>query len=167
MDRVKELLIPRKTYCLLGSSGVGKTTLLNNLIGEEVFETQTVREKDGKGRHTTARRQLIILKNGAMVIDTPGMRELGNIAVDSGLEDTFSEIAVLSEQCSYNDCTHTVEEGCAVLAAVKDGIIPAKRYQNYIKMNRESNYNEMSYFEKRRKDKPFGKFYKSAIKYKR
>lgn len=167
LDRVKELLIPGKTYCLLGSSGVGKTTLLNNLINDDVFETQTVREKDGKGRHTTARRQLIIIENGAMVIDTPGMRELGNISVESGLHGTFSEIAELSDQCRYNDCTHTVEEGCAVLAAVQDGIIPGGRYQNYIKMNKESAYNEMSYLEKRQKDKQFGKLIKSVMKYKK
>lgn len=167
LDRVKELLIPGKTYCLLGSSGVGKTTLLNNLINDDVFETQTVREKDGKGRHTTARRQLIIIENGAMVIDTPGMRELGNISVESGLHGTFSEVAELSDQCCYNDCTHTVEEGCAVLAAVQDGIIPRGRYQNYIKMNKESAYNEMSYLEKRQKDKQFGKLIKSVMKYKK
>jgi ribosome biogenesis GTPase len=167
LDRVKELLVSGKTYCLLGSSGVGKSTLLNNLVGEELFETQTVREKNGKGRHTTARRHLIILKNSAMVIDTPGMRELGNIAVDSGLSDTFNEIAVLSEQCRYNDCTHTMEEGCAVLTALEDGIILKERYQNYIKMKKESAYNEMSYLEKRKKDKQFGKFVKSIMKHKK
>ncbi|UCD83334.1 MAG: ribosome small subunit-dependent GTPase A [Deltaproteobacteria bacterium] len=166
-DRVKELLVPRKTFCLIGSSGVGKTTLLNKLMGEELYETKTVREKDGKGRHTTARRQLIVLENGAMVIDTPGMRELGNIAVESGLSDTFSEIAELSEQCRYNDCTHTREGGCAVLAALKDGIITEERYQNYIKMNKESAYYEMSYWEKRQKDKQFGKLVKSVMKHKK
>ncbi len=167
LDRVKELLVSGKTYCLLGSSGVGKSTLLNNLVGEELFETQTVREKNGKGRNTTARRHLIILKNSAMVIDTPGMRELGNIAVDSGLSDTFNEIAELSEQCRYNDCTHTMEEGCAVLTALEDGIILKERYQNYIKMKKESAYNEMSYLEKRKKDKQFGKFVKSIMKHKK
>ena len=167
LDRVKDMLISGKTYCLLGSSGVGKTTLLNNLMDEALFVTQSVREKDGKGRHTTARRQLIILENGAMVIDTPGMRELGNIAVESGLYDTFNEIAELSIQCRFNDCTHSLEEGCAVLAALKDGIISKERYQNYIKMNKESVYNEMSYLEKRQKDKQFGKLIKSVMKHKK
>jgi ribosome small subunit-dependent GTPase A len=92
LDRVKELLIPRKTFCLIGSSGVGKTTLLNHLMGGALFETQTVREKDGKGKHTTNRRHLVNLKNGVLVIDTPGMRELGNIAVESSLYGTFNQI---------------------------------------------------------------------------
>lgn len=167
LDRVKRLLISGKTYCLLGSSGVGKSSLLNNLMNKEVFETQPVREKDGKGRHTTARRQLIVLENGAMVVDTPGMRELGNIAVESGLSDTFNEIATLADECRFNDCTHILEEGCAVLAALNDGRISKERYQNYIKMNKESVYNEMSYLEKRRKDKAFGKMIKSVMKHKK
>ena len=166
LDRIKELLISGKTFCLLGSSGVGKTTLLNNLMDDTLFETQTVREKDGKGRYTTNRRQLILLENGAMIIDTPGMRELGNIAVESGLCDTFNELSELSDQCRYNDCTHTQEEGCAVLAALKDGMVSKERYQNYVKMNKESAYNEMSYLEKRRKEKQFGKLCKSVMKFK-
>lgn len=164
LDRVKDILTPGNTFCLLGSSGVGKTTLLNNLIGEALFETQSVREKDGKGKHITARRQLMRLKDGAMVIDTPGMRELGNIAVDAGIYGTFDEIAELSNQCRYNDCSHVQEQGCAILAAVKDGIISQERYQNFLKLTKESAYYEMSYLEKRRKDKKFGKFVKSVMK---
>jgi len=167
VDGVKGLLTAGKTFCLLGSSGVGKTTLLNNLIGEVLFDTQAVREKDGKGRYTTSRRQLIILENGAMVIDTPGMRELGNIDVGSGLSDTFSEIVALSHQCRFSDCTHTREKGCAVLSALSEGIISHERYRNYIKMKKESAHYEMSYLEKRRKDKQFGKFCKSAKKQKK
>jgi ribosome biogenesis GTPase len=167
MDSIRELLIPGKTYCLLGSSGVGKTTLLNNLVGKAQFDTQPVREKDGKGRHVTARRQLIVLKNGAMIIDTPGMRELGNMAVESGLEDTFSEIAELSDLCRYRDCTHLREKGCAVLAAIEEGVLSESRYQNYIKMKKESAYLNMSYLEKRKKDKAFGKFVKSVMKHKK
>ncbi len=164
LDQVNERLISGKTFCLLGSSGVGKTTLLNYLMDDALFKTQTIREKDGKGRHTTTSRQLIHLKNGAMVIDTPGMRELGNIAVESGIDDTFSEIAELSNQCRYNDCTHTHEKGCAILLALKESIISEERYQNYVKMHKESAYNEMSYFEKRQKDKQFGKLCKSVMK---
>ena len=167
MQHVKELLVPRKTYCLLGSSGVGKTTLVNNLLDEVRLQTHSVREKDGKGRHITTRRQLINLQNGAMIIDTPGMRELGNFTVDTGIHSTFDEIAELSNQCRYNDCSHTHEQGCAILAALKDGIISQDRYQNFIKLNKESSFYEMSYLEKRHKDKKFGKFFKSVMKVKK
>jgi ribosome biogenesis GTPase / thiamine phosphate phosphatase len=167
LQHVKELLVPWKTYCLLGSSGVGKTTLINNLQDEVRLKTHSVREKDGKGRHITTLRQLINLKNGAMVIDTPGMRELGNFAVDTGIHSTFDEIAELSNQCRYNDCSHTQEQGCSILAALKDGIISQERYQNFIKLNKESAFYEMSYLEKKRKDKKFGKFVKSVMKEKK
>ena len=167
LQHVNGLLVPWKTYCLLGSSGVGKTTLINNLQDEARFKTHSVREKDGKGRHITTRRQLINLKNGAMIIDTPGMRELGNFAVDTGIHSTFDEIAELSNQCRYNDCSHTQEQGCSILAALKDGIISQERYQNFIKLNKESAFYEMSYLEKKRKDKKFGKFVKSVIKEKK
>ena len=167
LKNVKDLLNPGLTYCLVGSSGVGKTTLLNNLIGEPLFKTKTVREKDRKGRHATTHRQLIRLDCGAMVVDTPGMRELGNISVETGLDETFAEITELTAKCQFTDCTHENEKGCAVLKAVADGRIPEKRYQNYIKMNKESIYNELSYYEKRQKDKKFGKFIKSVIKHKK
>jgi ribosome biogenesis GTPase len=167
LKNVKELLAPRKTYCLLGSSGVGKSTLINNLLDEVRLKTHNVREKDGKGRHITTRRQLIKLKNGAMVIDTPGIRELGNFAVDTGIYGTFDEIAELSNQCRYNDCSHTQEQGCSILAALKDGIISLERYQNFVKLNKESAFYEMSYLEKKRKDKKFGKFVKSVLKEKK
>jgi len=167
LELVKELLVPWKTYCLLGSSGVGKTTLINNLLDEVRLKTHSVREKDGKGRHITTRRQLISLKDGAMIIDTPGMRELGNFAVDVGIYSTFDEIAELSNQCRYNDCSHTQEQGCAVLSALKDGIILQERYQSFVRLNKESAFYEMSYLEKKRKDKKFGKFVKSVMKNKK
>jgi ribosome biogenesis GTPase len=167
LKKIADLLTARKTYCLLGSSGVGKTTLLNNLIGESLFSTKTVREKDSKGRHATTYRQLIRLESGALVIDTPGMRELGNFSVETGIDETFSEIAELSEQCQFNDCTHVNETGCAVIKAVEDGKISPERFQNYNKMRKESMYNEMSYLEKRKKDKQFGKMCKTVMKHKK
>ena len=166
LDRIRELLIPGQTYCMLGSSGVGKTTLLNRLVNEERFATRTVREKDRKGRHATARRQLVVLENGAMVVDTPGMRELGIVLMESGLDETFRDIAELSERCRYRDCTHVHEEECAVLKAQQDGTLSVGHYQNYLKMRKESLYHGMSYFEKRQKDKTFGKFIKSVMKWK-
>ncbi|MFA7229218.1 MAG: ribosome small subunit-dependent GTPase A [Melioribacteraceae bacterium] len=164
IENLKIHFTPRETFCLLGSSGVGKTTLLNNLIHEDLYKTLPIREKDGRGRHTTSRRELILLENGSIVIDTPGMRELGMISIDSGLEETFNEIAMLSDSCRYSDCTHTIEKGCAILNAVEKGEISGERYDNYIKIYKESLYNEMSYYEKRQKDKKFGKFMHTYMK---
>jgi len=167
LDNIWALLRPGNTYCLLGSSGVGKTTLLNRLLESVVLETRTVREKDGKGRHSTTRRQLIRLKNGAMIIDTPGMRELGSLAVDSGIKSAFHEIDQLSIACRFQDCSHMQENGCAVLSAVAKGRLSRKRYQNYLKMKKESMFHEMSYQEKKKKDKQFGKLIKSVMKSKK
>ena len=164
IDTVKNSLLPGNTYCLLGSSGVGKTTLLNSILGSRQFETQPVSKKQNKGRHTTTSRELIRLENGAMLIDTPGMRELGNMSVDTGIDETFSEIIDLSQNCKFGDCSHTNEKGCAILSAIEDGELSKQRYSNYIKMKNESAFNEMSYVEKRKKDKDFGKLINSAIK---
>ena len=167
LDELAALLIPRQTYCLLGSSGVGKTTLLNHLIGKPVFKTRTVRAKDSKGRHATTIRQLNMLRGGAMVIDTPGMRELGNFAVTKGIDETFAEITQLAPSCRFRDCRHVNEKGCAVLEAVAKGRLSEERYQNFVKMNKESVHYAMSYHQKRMKDKEFGKMVKSVMKHKK
>jgi len=164
IDSVTALLKKGHSYCLLGSSGVGKTTLLNSIIGNEEFETKSVSKIQSKGRHTTTSRHLVRLDNGAMIIDTPGMRELGNISVDEGIDETFSEILALSQQCKFTDCSHTNEKGCAILAAISTGDLPEKRYQNYLKMKREAEFNQMSYSEKRKKDRKFGKLIKTTLK---
>jgi ribosome biogenesis GTPase len=153
-----------KTYCLLGSSGVGKTTLLNSIVGRGHFETESVSNKRNKGKHTTTSRELIRLESGAMLIDTPGMRELGNMSVDSGIEETFSEILELSQHCKFGNCSHTNEKDCAILSAIKENELSEQRYKNYIKMKSESAFNEMTYFEKRKKDKEFGELIKSTVK---
>lgn len=167
VDAVRELLQPRQTYCMLGSSGVGKTTLLNTLLGDDRFATRTIRDKDGKGRHTTTGRQLIQLPGGALLIDTPGMRELGNIAVKAGIEETFSEITTLAGQCRFADCSHTQEQGCAILAALDAGEILPERYESFMKLARESAFHEMSFLEKRKKDRAFGKMVKTVMKHKK
>lgn len=165
LDGLLHVLAPRKTYCLLGSSGVGKTTLLNRLVGREEFATGEVREQDGRGRHTTSRRQLVSLDNGAMIIDTPGMRELGIIGAATGLEEGFEDIGRLAAGCRYADCTHTGEEGCAVLDAVNAGQLSEERYQGFLKVKKESEFLERSYVQRRRKDKEFGKMVKSVLKH--
>jgi len=167
IDSIIDTLKSGFTYCLLGSSGVGKTTLLNSIIGDEEFATQSVSKIQSKGRHTTTSRQLVRLKNGAMIIDTPGMRELGNMSVDDGLDQTFSEILELENSCKFTNCSHTNEKGCSILAALAVGDLSAQRYKNYLKMKKESEFNQMSYLEKRKKDKDFGKFIKSNMKNKR
>ncbi len=167
LGNVKEMMQQGLTYCLLGSSGVGKTTLINKLLGESLYKTKTVSKKESKGKHVTTHRQLIRLASGALIVDTPGMRELGTFSVSTGLDETFADIITLAENCRFNDCTHVEEKGCAVVDAVERGVLSADRYQNYIKMNKESDYHEMSYLEKRRKDKQFGKHVKTVMKHKK
>jgi ribosome biogenesis GTPase len=164
IDSIISLLKNGYTYCMLGSSGVGKTTLLNSIIGNEQFETQPVSKIKSKGRHTTTSRQLVRLESGAMIIDTPGMRELGSMSVDDGLEETFSEILELIKSCKFANCTHTNEKGCAILAAIEAGDLSEQRYKNYVKMKKESEFNRLSYLEKRKKDRRLGKLIKSTLK---
>jgi ribosome biogenesis GTPase len=109
----------------------------------------------------------MMLDSGAMVVDTPGMRELGNFSIEIGIDETFAEITELSKKCQFNDCTHVSVKGCAILSAVEEGRLSADRYQNYIKMNKEFTYNEMSYLEKRKKDKQFGELCKTVMKHKK
>lgn len=164
LDSIVNILIKKKTYCLLGSSGVGKTSLLNKLIGEQKYEVNEIREKDDRGRHTTTRRQLIFLENGSMIIDTPGLRELGIFDMEEGISETFDEISNISKECLFTDCTHTHEKGCAVKQAIEDNLIDEDRYNNYLKIQKESAFYEMSYLEKRQKDKEFGKMVKRITK---
>ena len=162
-DQFRQVLRPGRTYGLLGSSGVGKTTLINRLIGRDVFKTEGV-SATGEGTHTTSRRQLIVLDQGALMLDTPGMRELGLLGADEGLAHGFEDILALVPDCRYADCSHVREPGCAVLAAVESGALSKGRYANYLKLKKESGYHEMSYVDKRKKDRAFGRFFKSAMK---
>lgn len=170
IDEIKKILKPAQTYCLLGSSGVGKTTLLNHLMGSGVnqgFQTRSVRKKDHKGRHTTTNRLLIQLANNAMIIDSPGMRELGVFSVGDGLDETFSDISDLAQSCRFGDCSHMNQKECAVLEALKEGSLDPDRYQNFLRMKKESDFYEMSFLEKKKKDKQFGKMIKSVLKHKK
>ena len=140
-----------KTIVFLGSSGVGKSTLVNTLYGREVMKTSEVRENDSRGRHTTTSRNLIMLPNGAMIIDTPGMRELGMWNAEEGISKTFSDIEQYIGTCKYSNCTHTSEPGCKILEAIENGEISKERFEQYLKLQKESQYNTDS--EKYLKDK--------------
>ena len=154
------------TYCLLGSSGVGKSTLLNNLSERTVMETGSISQSTNKGRHITSHRELVILENGGILIDNPGMREVGIADNAAGLEITFSKITSLSSFCRFQDCTHTVEKGCAVTEALEQGELDYSSYDNYLKMEREKSRFESTLADRRKKEKDFGKMLKNYKKYK-
>jgi ribosome biogenesis GTPase / thiamine phosphate phosphatase len=136
LDQLEPYLAPGRTVGLLGSSGVGKSTLANRLLGEDVLATADVR-RDGRGRHTTTHRELIRLPGGALLLDTPGMRELQLWADESALDETFADVAALADSCRFNDCAHGSEPGCAVRAALADGSLPPVRWESYRKLQRE------------------------------
>ncbi len=161
--QVQALMLPGKTYCLLGSSGVGKTTLINQLLGHDELATGAV-SGTGEGRHTTTRRHLVALDHGALLIDMPGMRELGILSTDEGLENSFADIAALAARCRFADCSHNNEPGCAIRKAIESGELDPAHYQSYLKLKAESAFNEMSYLDKRKKDRAFGKMVKSVLK---
>lgn len=153
-----------KTYCLLGSSGVGKSTLLNNLAGKYHMKTGEISSSINKGMHITSHRELIVLNNGAIVIDNPGMREVGIADTTSGLETTFDTIAEYSVNCRFTNCTHIHEKGCAVLSAVKSGEIDEDSYSNFRKMLKEKMHFETDSIVRKKKDKDLGKMIKSVKK---
>lgn len=150
LDDLKNTLSPGKTYCFVGSSGVGKSTIINSLVGRNVQRTKVV-SATGEGRHTTVRRELVLLENGAMVIDNPGMREFGVFGADDAIEANYSDILALAAQCRFRDCTHSNEPGCTVVNALERGEIDAEHYDNFVKLRRESEHHLLSYAEKRKK----------------
>lgn len=163
-EALKLIMEKGKTFCMLGSSGVGKSTLLNNLSGRPVMKTDSISQSTNKGRHVTSHRELIVLENGGILVDNPGMREVGIVDTADGLATTFDIIFRLSENCRFKDCTHTNEMGCLVLEAIEKGEIDKASYENYLKMEREKAHFESTIAEKRRKDKAFGKILRNYKK---
>jgi ribosome biogenesis GTPase len=163
IDQVRELIQTGKTYCLLGSSGVGKTTLINRLVGGSDLATGAV-SHTGEGRHTTTRREIIALEHGGFLIDMPGMRELGVLGASEGIDDCFADIQAYSPNCRFANCTHSSEPGCAIQSAVAQGELDPAHLQNYLKLKKESEFHQMSHLEKRNKDRAFGKFVRSVTK---
>ncbi len=155
---LKKVLLPGKTYLLLGTSGVGKSTIVNNLAGEDYQAIYEVRETDSKGRHMTTSRELYLLHNGVMLLDSPGLRELQLWEGDAGLKDVFTDVEELTASCKFLDCRHESEPGCAVRAAVAEGVLSEERYLSYVKLKRELAYldtrkSEKSWREKKAKDR--------------
>ena len=163
IDEINAKLIRGKTYCLLGSSGVGKSTLINTIIGEKVMETDQISERIDRGKHVTTHRELIVFENGVL-IDNPGMREVGITDASDGFEMTFDEILNLAQDCKYNDCTHTNEDGCAVLAALANNDLNPESYENFLKMEKERLHFESNAQERKKKDKDLGKLIKNMKK---
>lgn len=160
IEGLKQHIYTGKTYCLLGSSGVGKSTLINSLSGEELMKTGAISNSIDRGKHVTTHRELIPLVNGAILIDNPGMREVGIADSSTGLATTFEQIYELTQACKFNDCTHTNEKGCAIQAAITSGELDEAAFANYLKMEREKEHYEATVAEKRKKDKDFGKMIK-------
>jgi ribosome biogenesis GTPase len=153
-----------KTVVLIGSSGVGKSTLINLLLGYSRQAVGEIRSSDGKGRHITSSRELIILPKGGIIIDNPGIRELQLWSSGEGISKTFQDIEELSRSCKFRDCAHEMEPGCAVKKAVKDGILSIKRLNNYKKLMKEYKYSQLrrNIYEQRKKDKELGKMYRQV-----
>jgi ribosome biogenesis GTPase len=169
LEQLKPFMQPGVTIAFTGSSGVGKSTIINKLSGTVIQETSAVREIDAKGRHTTTWRELILLSNGAILIDTPGMRELQLWNASEGLEDTFADISHLASNCHFSDCTHTVEKGCAVIAAVDQEELTLERYNSYKKLQKELAYlsvqqDQRSFLALKQKTKRIHKQYKQIIR---
>lgn len=142
IENLKKFLQPEKTIAIVGSSGVGKSTLLNTLNGAELMKVNEIRDADGKGRHTTTYRELFQLKSGTWVMDTPGLREIGVLGMKEGIEETFHDITSLFCNCKFNNCSHTQEPGCAVLKAIEEGTLDEDRWIMYTKLHAENTWGE-------------------------
>ena len=164
VEQLTPWCISGKTIAFLGSSGVGKSTLINTMLGSRTQLTKSIREDDSKGRHTTTSRSLHVLESGALLLDSPGMRELQLADCEQGVEETFAEILDLANTCRFSDCTHTNEPGCSVREAIANGSLDERRLLSYQKLMREQAFNTATLAEKRAKDREFGKMVRSVMK---
>ena len=156
-SKLSEWCRPGQTVAFLGSSGVGKSTLVNALSGTQSIATRAIREDDARGRHTTTHRQLYLLPDGCAVLDTPGIREIQLTDAEAGVADVFADLHELSAQCRFNDCRHEAEPGCAVLAALENGTIDTPRLNRWKKLVAEEQRNTASLAQRKSKDKALGK----------
>lgn len=164
LDHIQAFIQKGKTYCVTGSSGVGKSTLINNLLKKDILKTGQISHSTNKGRHITDHRELFVLENGGIIIDTPGMRELGMTDNLAGIKTTFQEIHDISLRCKFRDCKHINETGCAVIEALKNGAIDKDSFDNYQRIQKEQKRFQVTVAEKRKKDKLFGKIIKNYNK---
>jgi ribosome biogenesis GTPase / thiamine phosphate phosphatase len=163
MDKFKSYIESGKTYCFLGSSGVGKSTLINKLFGQEILKTGDISFSLNRGKHTTTSREMFFLEEGGIVVDNPGMRQVGMVDTEAGIDNSFDQIISLAKECKYPDCTHIQEPGCQILLALESGELNQSEYDNYINLKKEAGYYKMTKLEKREKDKEFGKFVKRSL----
>jgi ribosome biogenesis GTPase len=164
LNDLENYITSKNTYCFLGSSGVGKSSLINKLLKKSIIKTGDVGIHNHRGKHVTTSREMYFLENGGIVIDNPGIREVGVVNTPSAIDSVFDEIRELAKKCKYVDCTHVHEPECEVLSALKSGKLDMQKYSNYINLKKEAEYNNISKFKKKEKEQKFGKFIKTAKK---
>ncbi|MDX8382574.1 MAG: ribosome small subunit-dependent GTPase A, partial [Ghiorsea sp.] len=166
LSDIQDMIQPKKTYCLLGSSGVGKSSLMNQLLGSDMFETQIV-SASGEGRHTTVRRHLKMLKQGGMLVDMPGIRELAIAEVSEGIKESFEDIVAIAKQCRFSNCGHSNEPDCAIIEAIEHDDLDIMHYDNYLKIQKESTHQKSSFVQERRKGKNATRLAESKVRQKK
>jgi ribosome biogenesis GTPase len=167
IEKLRRVIKKGKIYCFVGSSGVGKSTIINELLGEALLKTRNISTATQKGRHTTTHRELFVLENGGMVIDNPGIREVGIAEAGEAVANVFNDISELAKECKFADCTHHHEPGCAVRAALACGKLSEEKYLNYLKLKKEADYYALSSQGKKQKDRSFGQMVKNFKEFKK